>query len=182
MNCGILWCIWISLSARLSSPCVRRVNWIAGHWASALLFVAMWSSCWAVKLLFQLFQHVWKRAIRERFKIVLQTSFLLKFLSFEGMVLVGIPLAGTDPIPSSFAVKVWFQFVTPYPQGLHFCISSNWQGDSSAKKLKRERKKILQFLLPGMEISQASAHTPKKKTDVLDPKATMVLKHLKLIN
>ena len=172
MNCGILWCIWISFA-----PCVRRVNWIAGHWASALLFVAMWSSCWAVKLLFQ---HVWKRAIRERLKIVLQTSFLLKFLSFEGMVLVGILLAGTDPIPSSFAVKVWFQFVTPYPQGLHFCISSNWQGDSSAKELKRKRKKILQFLLPGMEISQASA--PPKKTNVLDPATTMVLKHLKLIN
>lgn len=64
------WRIWIPVSARLSflkkTVRGRRVNWIAGHWASALLFVAMWSSCWAVKLLFQLFQHVWERALRER--------------------------------------------------------------------------------------------------------------------
>ena len=54
---------------------------------------------------------------------------------------MAIPLAGTDPIPSSFAVKVWLQFVTAYPQGLHFCISSNRQGDSfGAKKLKLKEK------------------------------------------
>jgi len=119
------------------------------------------------RVLFQLFQYIWERALRESLEIARSTSFLLKICFLKGMVLVGIPLAGTDPIPSSFAVKVWLQFVTAYPQFLHFCISSNRQGDSfGAKKLKLKEKNNYRSCCQGWR----------------SLKFRPVLKHLKLIN
>ena len=115
----------------LSKRYVRRVNWIAGHWASPLLFAAMWSSCWAVKLLFQ---HVWERALRQRLEIALSTSFLLKFASLQAWSWREFRLLGR----TLFLRALLSRFGSSLSQHvLKVCISASHQTGKETRLLQR---------------------------------------------
>ena len=81
---------WSSFTAAEDRLIFRdRMTWIAGLWASALAFVAMWISRWAAGLTWT--QRPWCHS-----RVT------------AGMVLVEMPRAGMDRIPLRFAAKdIW---------------------------------------------------------------------------